>query len=53
MYVSFESIVIFRLYNTLAAGWHQLTQLEMGVIVGVTDSEMPTFSFDINLQPHG
>ena len=43
MYIPFEAIVlklIFRYCNTLAAGLHQVTKPEMGVILRATDAEI-------------
>ena len=51
-YISFEAIVLklmFRYYNTLAAGLHKVTQQEMGVILRVIDGEILIFSFDVVL----
>ena len=51
-YISFEAIVfrlIFRYCNTLAAGLHQVTLPEMGVILRVADGEISIFSFDVVL----
>ena len=52
MYISFEAVVlklIFRYYDTLAAGLHQVTLPEMGVILRFTDGEIIIFSFDVVL----
>ena len=52
MYISFETIVlmlIFRYYNTLATGLHQVTSPEMGAILQVLEGEILIFSFNVVL----
>ena len=50
MYISFEAIVLkFGYCIALAAGFHQVTQPEMGVVLRVTDGEILIFSFDLVL----
>ena len=48
--ISFEATarkLIFRYYNILAAGLHQVMQPEMGVILQVTDGEIRIFTFGV------
>ena len=43
-YISYEAIVVKLICYTLAAGLHQVTWLEMDVILRVTDGEIFIFS---------
>ena len=42
--------LIFKYYHTLAAGLHQVTYPEMGVILQVTEGEILIFSFKKQLR---